>query len=132
MELSFTDCRVCENMLGVRGRGYAQFLQTFDEGRIAIAALCVGLAQGCVDESIAYAKERPPPARRSAATGHRVQDRGHGARVHTARLAYYHAAERMCAGEPFKKEAAIAKLVASNAAMDNAGTPPRSSAATGS
>jgi len=121
-ELSFTDCRVPEeNLLGVRGRGYAQFLQTLDEGRIAIAALSVGLAQGCVDESIKYAKERTAFGRelaRHQAIQFKIADME--ARVHTARLAYYHAAERMLAGEPFKKEAAIAKLVASNAAMDNA------------
>ncbi|GGO19617.1 acyl-CoA dehydrogenase [Microbispora rosea subsp. aerata] len=121
-ELAFTDCRVPEeNLLGERGRGYAQFLRTLDEGRVAIAALSVGLAQGCVDESLRYVRER-------RAFGHEI---GHyqaiqfkiadmEARVHTARLAYYHAAERMLAGLPFKKEAAIAKLVSSNAAMDNA------------
>src|SRR5829696_6384030 len=58
-ELSFVDCRVpAANLLGERGRGYAQFLRILDEGRIAIAALSVGLAQGCVDESVKYAKER--------------------------------------------------------------------------
>ncbi|MDA8366094.1 MAG: acyl-CoA dehydrogenase family protein, partial [Actinomycetota bacterium] len=54
-ELSFVDCRVPEaNLLGTEGRGYAQFLRTLDEGRIAIAALSVGLAQGCVDECVRY------------------------------------------------------------------------------
>src|SRR5690606_13456884 len=58
-ELSFTDCRVpASNLLGERGRGYAQFLQTLDEGRVAIAALATGLAQGCVDESLRYVRER--------------------------------------------------------------------------
>ncbi len=47
-----------ENLLGERGRGYANFLRILDEGRIAIAALSVGAAQGCVDESVKYAKER--------------------------------------------------------------------------
>ncbi|HEY5855415.1 MAG TPA: acyl-CoA dehydrogenase family protein, partial [Aldersonia sp.] len=57
--LTFADVRVPEeNLLGERGRGYANFLRILDEGRIAIAALAVGLAQGCVDESIKYAKER--------------------------------------------------------------------------
>jgi len=121
-ELSFTDCRVpAANLLGERGRGYAQFLQILDEGRIAIAAVAVGLAQGCVDESLAYAKQR-------RAFGHAIGEyqaiqfkiADMAARAHTARLAYYHAAAKMLAGEPFKKEAAMAKLVASNAAMDNA------------
>src|SRR5690349_13199489 len=58
-ELFFDDCRVpAENLLGERGRGYAQFLSILDEGRVAIAALSVGLAQGCVDESVRYARER--------------------------------------------------------------------------
>src|ERR687897_2873750 len=58
-ELSFTDCRVpAANLLGERGRGYASFLSILDEGRIAIAALGTGAAQGCVDLSVRYAKER--------------------------------------------------------------------------
>ncbi|GLX94192.1 acyl-CoA dehydrogenase family protein [Herbidospora sp. NBRC 101105] len=121
-ELSFTDCRVpAANLLGERGRGYAQFLQTLDEGRIAIAALSVGLAQGCVDESVRYVAQRHAfghPIGHYQAMQFKVADME--VRAHTARLAYYHAADRMLRGLPFKKEAAIAKLVASNAAMDNA------------
>ncbi|SEG27258.1 Acyl-CoA dehydrogenase [Nonomuraea solani] len=120
-ELSFTDCRVpAENLLGERGRGYAQFLQTLDEGRIAIAAVSVGLAQGCVDESLRYVRDRRAfghPIGHYQAIQFKIADME--TRAHTARLAYYHAAEKMLAGLPFKKEAAIAKLVASNAAMDN-------------
>ncbi|WP_017588892.1 acyl-CoA dehydrogenase family protein [Nocardiopsis ganjiahuensis] len=121
-ELVFEDCRVPEaNLVGERGRGYAQFLRILDEGRIAIAALSVGLAQGCVDESVRYAHERQ-------AFGHSIGQyqaiqfkiAEMEARTYSARLAYYDAASRMLAGEPFKKEAAIAKLIASNAAMDNA------------
>lgn len=121
-ELSFDGCRVPEeNLLGHRGRGYAQFLATLDEGRVAIAALSVGLAQGCVDESVRYVRERDAfggPIGRFQALQFKLADME--ARVHTARLAWHHAAAMMQAGEPFKKEAAIAKLVASNAAMDNA------------
>jgi short-chain 2-methylacyl-CoA dehydrogenase len=121
-ELAFCGCRVPEaNLLGERGRGYAQFLQTLDEGRVAIAALAAGLAQGCVDECLRYVGERE-------AFGHAL---GHyqdiqfkladmETRAHGARIAWYDAAARLVAGEPFKKEAAIAKLTASNAAMDNA------------
>jgi short/branched chain acyl-CoA dehydrogenase len=120
-ELSFTDCRVpAENLLGERGRGYAQFLQTLDEGRIAIAAVSVGLAQGCVDECLKYVRDRRAfghPIGHYQAIQFKIADME--ARAHTSRLAYYHAAEKMLAGVPFKKEAAIAKLVASNAAMDN-------------
>jgi short/branched chain acyl-CoA dehydrogenase len=121
-ELSFVDCRVPEaNLLGTRGRGYAQFLQTLDEGRIAIAALGVGLAQGCVDECLKYVHERE-------AFGHKIGEyqvikfkiADMEVRTYNARLAYYAAAAKMLRGEPFKKEAAIAKLVSSEAAMDNA------------
>lgn len=120
-ELSFSDCRVpADNLLGERGRGYAQFLQILDEGRIAIAALATGLAQGCVDESVRYAQQRE-------AFGHPI---GHyqsvafliadmEVRAHTARLAYYDAGSRMLADEPFKRQAAIAKLHSSDAAMEN-------------
>ena len=121
-ELSFSDCRVPEvNLLGERGRGYAQFLATLDEGRVAIAALSTGLAQGCVDESVHYAKERRAfgaPIGEHQAIAFKIADMA--ARVHAARLAYYDAAAKMIGGQRFKKEAAIAKLVASNAAMDNA------------
>ena len=120
--LTFSNARVPEeNLLGERGRGYANFLSILDEGRIAIAALATGAAQGCVDESVRYAKERH-------AFGHNI---GHyqgisfkiarmQSRAHVARLAYYDAASRMLAGKSFKTEAAIAKMVASEAAMDNA------------
>jgi len=121
-ELSFDDCRVpAANLVGERGKGYAQFLRILDEGRIAIAAVSVGLAQGCVDECLRYTRERE-------AFGHTIGTyqvnqfklADMEVRAHTARLAYYHAASKMLRGEPFKKDAAIAKLVASNAAMDNA------------
>lgn len=120
--LSFHDVRVpSENLLGERGRGYANFLQILDEGRIAIAALAVGAAQGCVDESVAYANSREAFGRtigRNQAIAFKIADME--ARTHVARCAYYDAAARMLHGRSFKKEASIAKLVASNAAMDNA------------
>lgn len=121
-ELSFVDCGVpAENLLGEEGRGYAQFLQILDEGRIAIAALSTGLAQGCVDESRRYVAERRTFGR---AIGHyqaiqfKLADME--VRTHTARLAWYEAARLMAGGRRFKKEAAIAKLVAADAAMANA------------
>jgi short/branched chain acyl-CoA dehydrogenase len=121
-ELSFDGCRVSEeNLLGERGRGYAQFLRTLDEGRIAIAALATGLAQGCVDESVRYVRDRNAfggPIGRFQALQFKIADME--VRAHNARLAWYHAAAKMGAGEPFKKEAAIAKLTGSDAAMDNA------------
>ncbi|WBB65714.1 acyl-CoA dehydrogenase family protein [Micromonospora sp. WMMD812] len=121
-ELTFDDCRVpAANLLGERGRGFAQFLRILDEGRIAIAALAVGLAQGCVDESIKYAKERHAfgqPIGNYQAIQFKIADME--AKAHIARLAYYDAAARMLAGEPFKRQAAIAKLHASTIAVDNA------------
>ncbi len=120
--LTFDDVRVpADHLLGERGRGYAAFLQILDEGRIAIAALAVGAAQGCVDESVTYARQREAFGRRIAA--HQAiafKIARMEARVHAARTAYYDAAAKMLAGLPFKKEAAIAKLVSSEAAMDNA------------
>ncbi len=121
-ELSFDNCRVPEsNLLGEQGRGYAQFLRILDEGRIAIAALSVGLAQGCIDECLRYVDQRE-------AFGHKIGEyqvlqfklADMEARTHTARLAYRDAATRLMDGAPFKKEAAIAKLVSSDAAMVNA------------
>jgi alkylation response protein AidB-like acyl-CoA dehydrogenase len=121
-ELAFSECRVpAANLLGERGRGYAQFLQILDEGRIAIAALSVGLAQGCVDECLKYAAEREAFGQRLGryqAIQFKIADME--ARVHTARLAWYNAAALLVAGQPVKKQAAIAKLTASDAAMDNA------------
>ncbi|MGI9164352.1 MAG: acyl-CoA dehydrogenase family protein [Mycobacterium sp.] len=120
--LTFDDVRVPEeNLLGERGRGYANFLQILDEGRIAIAALAVGAAQGCVDESVRYARERAAfgnPIAHYQAIEFKIARME--ARAHAARTAYYDAAALMLAGKPFKKQAAIAKLVASEAAMDNA------------
>ena len=121
-ELSFSGCRVPEeNLLGERGRGYAQFLQILDAGRVAIAALATGLAQGCVDECVAYAGQREAFGRRlqaHQAIQFAIADMD--ARAHAARLAWYDAAARLVAGQPIKRESAIAKLTASNAAMDNA------------
>lgn len=120
--LSFTDVHVpFENLLGERGRGYANFLHALDEGRIAIAALAVGAAQGCIDEALRYAKERKAFGRsigEHQSIAFKIAEME--ARTHVARLAYYHAAFLMAAGKEFKTQASIAKLVASEAAMDNA------------
>jgi short-chain 2-methylacyl-CoA dehydrogenase len=121
-ELSFSDCSVPRaNLLGEAGRGYAQFLSTLDEGRIAIAALATGLAQGCVDESVTYAKQRHAfgrPIGDNQAIQFKVADME--MRAHTSRLAWYRAAELLARGEPFKREAAIAKLYGSESAVANA------------
>ncbi|MBD0021209.1 acyl-CoA dehydrogenase [Gordonia pseudamarae] len=122
--LSFSEARVpVGNLLGERGRGYANFLSILDEGRIAIAALATGVAQGCVDESVKYAKERQSfgkPIGQYQSISFAIARME--ARAHVARTAYYDAAARMLAGKPFKKEASIAKMISSEAAMDNART----------
>ena len=120
--LHFKDAVVPEeNLLGERGRGYAHFLSILDEGRIAIAALATGAAQGCVDECIAYANQRTSfgsPIASFQAVSFKIARMQ--ARAHAARLAYYEAAQKMLAGKPFKTEAAMAKLISGEAAMDNA------------
>ncbi|AKL66228.1 acyl-CoA dehydrogenase family protein [Streptomyces goshikiensis] len=121
-ELSFQDVRVpLANLVGAEGRGYAQFLRILDEGRIAISALATGLAQGCVDESVKYAKERKAfgrPIGDNQAIQFKLADME--MRAHMARIGWRDAASRLVAGEPFKKEAAIAKLYSSTVAVDNA------------
>ena len=121
-ELSFSDVRVpAANLLGERGRGYAQFLQTLDEGRIAIAALATGLAQGCVDESLSYARQRHAfgaPIGSFQAIQFKIADME--MRTHTARLAWHDAADRLVRGVDFKRQAAIAKLYGSETAVANA------------
>jgi short/branched chain acyl-CoA dehydrogenase len=120
--ITFADVHIPEqNMLGERGRGFSNFLRILDEGRVAIAALSVGAAQGCVDASVEYSKQRESFGRPiSTYQGVSFKIARMEARAHTARLAYYRAAELMLAGRAFKKEAAVAKLVAGEAAMDNA------------
>jgi short-chain 2-methylacyl-CoA dehydrogenase len=119
-ELAFGDCRVPEeNLLGARGEGFRNFLKILDDGRIAIAALAVGLAQGCVDESIRYAHER-------SAFGHAIGSfqalqfklADMATKTELARHAYHRAAWLKEQGRPYKKEAAMAKLFASEIAVD--------------
>jgi short-chain 2-methylacyl-CoA dehydrogenase len=121
-ELTFDDVRVpAGNLLGARGRGFAQFLHTLDEGRIAIAALATGLAQGCIDESLRYAGVRHAfgrPVGEFQVIQFKIADME--MRAHTARLAWRDAAARLVRGEEFKRQAAIAKLYASECAVANA------------
>jgi short/branched chain acyl-CoA dehydrogenase len=121
-ELSFAGCRVpAENLLGERGRGYGNFLSILDEGRIAIAALGTGLAQACVDECVRYAREREAFGRNIGAyqaIQFKIADME--MRAYLSRLAWRDAARLLMAGRPFKREAAIAKLYSSEAAVTNA------------
>ncbi len=118
-ELVFEDCRVPEeNLVGERGAGLANFLRTLEEGRVAIAALATGLCQGCADECVKYARQRHAfgqPIASFQAVAFKIADME--MRAHTARLAYQQAAARLVAGQPFGKQAAIAKLHASEAAV---------------
>ena len=120
--LSFDDVRVpAANLVGVQGRGYAQFLRILDEGRIAISALATGLAQGCVDECVRYAAEREAFGQKIGhyqAIAFKIADME--MRTHVARTAYHDAGARLLAGEPFKHEASIAKLFSSEIAVTNA------------
>ncbi|HYN37382.1 MAG TPA: acyl-CoA dehydrogenase family protein [Actinomycetota bacterium] len=119
-ELSFSDCRVPEeNLLGKKGEGFKNFLNILDDGRIAIAALAVGLAQGCVDESIKYAQERVAfgkPIGTFQGLQFKIADMA--TKTELARQAYYRAAWLKSKERPYKKEAAMAKLYASEIAVD--------------
>jgi len=125
--LSFDDCRVPEeNLLGTRGDGYRQFLAVLDDGRIAIAALAVGLAQGCLDVSLRYANERHTfgaPIGSRQAVAFSLSDLA--VSVEAARLLTYKAAWLKDAGRPkahIKQAASMAKLYATEAAVTAART----------
>jgi short-chain 2-methylacyl-CoA dehydrogenase len=110
--LSFDGCRVPEsNLLGPRGQGFKQFLQILDGGRIGVAAMGLGLAQGALDEALAYAKERQafgrPIASFQAIQG-KIADVA--TEIEAARLLTYRAAVLKDRGEPFTLTAAQAKL----------------------
>ena len=110
--LSLDGCRVPEsNLLGPRGQGFKQFLQILDGGRIGVAAMGLGLAQGALDEALAYAKERQAFGRRIAsfqAIQGKIADVA--TEIEAARLLTYRAAVLKDRGEPFTLTAAQAKL----------------------
>jgi short-chain 2-methylacyl-CoA dehydrogenase len=110
--LTFTDCRVPEeNLLGERGAGFKQFLHVLDIGRIGVAAMGVGLAQGALDEALAYAKERRAfgrPISKFQTIGAKLADLA--TEIAAARLLTYHAAWLKDQGQPFGLTAAQAKL----------------------
>jgi short-chain 2-methylacyl-CoA dehydrogenase len=119
-ELAFNDVRVPkENLLGERGNGFRNFLNILDDGRIAIAALAVGLSQGCVDESIKYAQERSAFGKAIGTfQGLQFKIADMAMKTDLARQAYYKAAWLKSENRPYKKEAAMAKLFASETAVD--------------
>lgn len=117
--LVFEDCRVpVTNLVGERGRGFQQFLSTLDDGRIAIGAMAVGVLQCCLEQSVAYAKERESmgkPIGSYQAVAFKCADME--VMTEAARLLVYKAAWLKEQGLPFKQEAAIAKVYASEAAI---------------
>ena len=119
-ELILEDVHVPEeNLLGVRGNGFKQFLTTLDGGRIGIAAMAVGIAQGALNKSIQYAKERKQFGKKLAdfqATQFKIADME--VKIQVARTFVYKAAWLKDQGRPFSKEAAIAKYYASEMAME--------------
>jgi short-chain 2-methylacyl-CoA dehydrogenase len=117
--LSFDDCRVPDgNLLGRRGEGFKQFLQILDGGRIGVAAMGVGLAQGALDEAISYAKERKAfgqPIGKFQAIQAKIADLS--AQIEAARLLVYRAAVLKERGEAFTLTAAQAKLITGRLAV---------------
>jgi short-chain 2-methylacyl-CoA dehydrogenase len=117
--LSFDDCRVPEgNLLGRRGEGFKQFLQILDGGRIGVAAMGVGLAQGALDEAISYSKERRAfgqPIGKFQAIQAKIADLS--SQIEAARLLVYRAAVLKDRGEAFTLTAAQAKLITGRLAV---------------
>jgi short-chain 2-methylacyl-CoA dehydrogenase len=117
--LTFVGCRVpAENLLGERGRGFAQFLSILDEGRVAIAALAVGVIQRCVDDSVSYARNRNAfgrPIGANQGVAFLVADIE--VALEASRELVYRAAWLRDRGQPFRREAAVAKLFATEAAV---------------
>ena len=117
--LRFEECRVpADHLLGEPGAGFKQFLAILDDGRVAIAALAVGLAQACLEQSVAYAKERQAfggPIGRYQAVAFKCADLA--VAVENARNLTYKAAWLKDQGRPFKRAAAMAKLYATEAAV---------------
>jgi short/branched chain acyl-CoA dehydrogenase len=117
--LSFADCRVpADHLLGERGRGFAQFLEVLDEGRIAIAALAVGVIRCCLDESVRHAGDRHAfgrPIGANQAVAFACSDLA--VMAETANLLTYQAAWLRDSGRPFARQAAMAKLYATESAV---------------
>jgi butyryl-CoA dehydrogenase len=120
--LAFTDCRVPEaNILGDEGRGFANFLAILDDGRVAIAALALGAIEACLALCTEYANDRVAfgrPIGANQAVAFKIADMA--VMADAARGLVYRAAARRDAGLPFKREAAVAKLYASEAAVSAA------------
>jgi butyryl-CoA dehydrogenase len=119
-ELIFQDCRIPkDNLLGVRGKGFANAMHTLDGGRIGIAAQALGLAEGALDRTVAYVKERKQFGRTlSQFQNTQFQLANMKTEVEAAKLLVYRAAEAKALKPRFSVEAAEAKLFAAETAMD--------------
>ncbi|MDP1795249.1 MAG: acyl-CoA dehydrogenase family protein, partial [Acidimicrobiales bacterium] len=117
--LTFADCRVpADNLLGARGQGFRQFLAILDEGRVAIAALAVGVIHACLEQSVEYAKNRNAFGKAigaNQAVAFACSDLA--VMADAARALTYRAAALKDQGKPFKQEAAVAKLYATESAV---------------
>lgn len=120
MEIIFDNCRIPkENLLGKEGQGFKIAMRTLDGGRSGIAAQAVGIAQGALDASLAYAKERRQfgkPIAQQQAIGFKLADMA--TKIEAARLLTYQAAWRESQGLSYSKESAYAKLFAGDTAME--------------
>jgi len=117
-ELLLEDCRVPRaNVLGEIGRGYKVAIETLNEGRIGIGAQMIGLAQGALDHTVAYTRERKQFGKAIADfQGVQFQIARAATELEAARLMVYNAARLRDAGEPFVKEAAMCKIFSSEVA----------------
>jgi len=117
-ELLFEDCRVPRaSVLGEAGKGYKVAIETLNEGRIGIGAQMIGLAQGALDHTVGYIKERKQFGRAIADfQGVQFQIARAATELEAARLMVYNAARLRDAGEPFVKEAAMCKIFSSEVA----------------
>lgn len=118
-ELVFDGCRVpLDHLVGERGKGHQQFLQTLDGGRIGIGALSVGIAQACLDAALEYARHRRQfgrPISKFQAIQFKLADMA--TQLEAARWLVYRAAWLRDQGRPYRREAAMAKLFASELAV---------------
>jgi butyryl-CoA dehydrogenase len=117
-ELIFEDCRIpAENLIGKEGRGFGIAMQSLDAGRVGVAAQALGIAQGALDESIIYAKQREQfgkPIARLQAIQWMIAEMA--TEIQAARHLVYHAGFMKTSGQRYSKEAAMAKLYASEVA----------------
>jgi len=117
-ELIYEDCRVpAGNLIGALDTGFGTFMRTLEGGRISIGAMALGIAQGALDKAVPYAMEREQfgkPIAHHQAIGNMIADMG--VEIEAARHLVYNAARLKDAGRPFGKEAAMAKLYASEVA----------------